>query len=318
MILYLNTQVKEKNIQMKRKINLFWYKHNEGKGNFGDELNPYILEHLTGKNIQYLPIPDTRIRRVLKMIKGIIQRRISFKDIISVLKSLKYRKYYVVIGSVISWVNGRHCHVWGAGLMNKNDEIKKCKFHAVRGEITRKKIKDFGFNIPPAIGDPALLLPIIYQPNSEKKYDLGIIPHYVQMPDLLKEYERNKENVLIIDLLNDIETVLEQINSCEKTISSSLHGLIVSHAYGIPSLWCNLGKTSLAGDDIKFDDYFSSVNIPFYKRREIDLKRSFILQSNNFFREYSKHSLINNDINKIQTDLLKHAPFEILDKFKKQ
>lgn len=302
---------------MKKAINLFWYKYNNGNGNFGDELNPYIIKHLTGKTIKYLPIPDTRIRRLLKLMKRTIRRSISFDNFIYVIQSLKYRKYYVAIGSVISIVNGKNCHVWGAGLVHKNSKIKNCKFHAVRGEITRKRIKELGFNVPPAIGDPALLLPIIYQPSSEIKYDLGIIPHYIQMPDLLKECVRNENNVLIIDLLNDIETVIEQISSCKKTISSSLHGLIVSHAYGIPSLWCNLGESSLAGDDIKFDDYFSSVDIPFYKRREIDLKGDFILQSNKLFNNFSRFSLIKNDISKIQVGLIKNAPFEILDKFKK-
>ena len=93
--------------------------------------------------------------------------------------------------------------------------------------------------------------------------------------------------------------------------------MIVSHAYGIPSLWCNLGKTKLGGDDIKFDDYFSSVNISFYTKKSINFHDRIIKQSNKLFEELSQHSSINSDINKIQANLIKYAPFEVLDSYKK-
>ena len=38
---------------MSKKIKLYWYQHREGHGNFGDELNPYIIERLTGSEIQW-------------------------------------------------------------------------------------------------------------------------------------------------------------------------------------------------------------------------------------------------------------------------
>lgn len=296
---------------------LYWYKKNNSKNNFGDELNPYILKHLTGRKISHLPIADSRINRVLKLLKRLMFNQISFQDSFSLIKSLQSRKYYVAIGSVIELANGNNCFVWGAGLMKKNGTIKKCNFSAVRGEITRKRIKELGYNVPAAIGDPALLLPIIYNSTSKKEFDLGIIPHYVQMSELSKNLKDIKEKILIIDLLNDPETIIDQINSCKKTISSSLHGIIVSHAYGIPSLWCNLGETSLAGDDVKFDDYFSSVDIDFYNKIELDLGANLIKQSNDLFLKFGVCSSINNNINEIQENLIKHAPFNILEKYKK-
>jgi len=52
--------------------------------------------------------------------------------------------------------------------------------------------------------------------------------------------------------------VVDAINTCRYVASSSLHGLIVANAYGIPAVWTTFADT-LAGDDTKFFDYYESV-----------------------------------------------------------
>ena len=63
--------------------------------------------------------------------------------------------------------------------------------------------------------------------------------------------------------------------------STSLHGLIISHAYGIPAIWIKAGN--IGTDGFKFKDYFSSVNIPYYspiKLEEFDLNSFHITEVN--------------------------------------
>lgn len=58
--------------------------------------------------------------------------------------------------------------------------------------------------------------------------------------------------------------MIKDIFSCEKTFSSSLHGLIVSHAYNIPCVWVEF-LDKVIGNGFKFKDYLKSVNLDEYK-----------------------------------------------------
>lgn len=148
--------------------------------------------------------------------------------------------------------------VWGSGIRDINQDISKGIIKSVRGPLTRKRLLEIGCYCPNVYGDPGLLLPLYYYPAVEKKYKLGIIPHYIHYDIVYKMYN-GKEGIKVIKLINkDIEPVINDILSCEKTISSSLHGLIVSDAYGIPNKWVKFND-DINGDDTKYYDYFESV-----------------------------------------------------------
>lgn len=295
-------------------IFMYWYRMSGKKQNFGDVLGPYIVEKLTGMKAVYVPIKCNSPRSIAGYLYGILLGRNRLMDLVSLVRSYK-KNTLVSIGSIIEWYDRPNYNVWGSGIMFKNDNISNANFYAVRGRYTQVRLEELGYKVPDVIGDPGLLLPLVFNPIVEKNFKLGIIPHFVHFEKTSKAI--NNPSVLIINLLDDIEKVVKDLKSCECTISSSLHGIIESHAYGIPSLWYDLPGDKLAGDNIKFLDYFSSVGIKNYKpyyvenfnNEEIDM----IIMTVKTNCDMPK---IFHEIRKNQFNLLKAAPFDVLETFK--
>lgn len=84
-------------------------------------------------------------------------------------------------------------------------------------------------------------------------------------------------------MTNDIEAKTIEFLQCEKIVSSSLHGVIVAHAYNIPAVWQKFSE-KVFGDDIKYQDYFESVQLPFVKP-EIRLEKFSNSELENLFKE---------------------------------
>ncbi len=228
-------------------IDLYWYR---GKAlNMGDEIAPYLL------------------RKILTERLGISERQIPNKPVKDPAKALNLS--LLSVGSIMR-LSGSNTIVWGSGIRNIDQAVNKAaKFCAVRGPLTRRRLLQLGYNCPEVYGDPAVLLPKYYHPKVAKRYALGIIPHLVDYAEIKRQYAGIK-NVLVIDLNTaNIELVIRQILSCEDTASSSLHGLILSVAYEIPTKWIKCAG-NIMGDDTKFYDYFASLNPKVYEALNLD------------------------------------------------
>ncbi len=306
-------------------MNLFWHK-SDNYPNFGDELSPWIIAQLSGEQPRHVPIPllDRSAFTSLKaVVKYFLSHKCSFSKLANSNEWREFRRQPVVlsIGSILSFHKYPNTIVWGSGIISKDAAIVNAEFRAVRGYHTIKRIQELGYKAPHIVGDPALLLNLMYQPKVQKQYKLGIIPHVFQFATILDQYQ--DAEIVVIDLKKPILEVLDIINSCEMTISTSLHGLIVSHTFNIPSLWVqfnNLGLKELNGDDIKFADYFSSVQLPEYKAVAINNRDTLAAVHdfcNNITQQYTLYLLPQQGIiQQIQANLLSVAPFKILDKYK--
>lgn len=202
--------------------------------NMGDILSPLIARHYGSK----------KVRRISK-------------------RNCKKYEHYFMIGSILQRCTD-HSIIWGSGLISEHAKCENPpkKVLAVRGPLTRKKLLEQGIECPEIYGDPALLLPEIYPgKGTEKKYEMGIIPHFNDKNDpSLKRYFSDHPDILIIDIQNkDPLKVVDAMLSCEKIVSSSLHGIIVGDAYGIPSVWVEFEHPFEDGH-FKFQDYFTSVS----------------------------------------------------------
>ncbi len=231
----------------KESIKLFWFKD---KINFGDYLNKDLVPYFTNKQIDWVPNNYSE-------------------------------EYYMAIGSILHLATDKTI-VWGSGLISDNYlPIKSPKeILAVRGPLTRNKLLNAKIKCPEIFGDPALIMPSLFYPRIDKKYELGIIPHYV---DKKHKFFFNKfnENVKIIDIEQEnYQEFISDVLSCKKIISSSLHGLIISDAYDIPCLRAKFSD-QIVGGDFKFNDYFLSVNRLIQKPIYIDeTNLESILKSN--------------------------------------
>ena len=183
---------------------------------------------------------------------------------------------------------------------------------AVRGRYSAEMLANQGFGFCDVWGDPALLLPLVYLPKVSFRYDVGIVPHISEYSFFRKRYSEYH----VVDLhTTKVEQVIQEIVSCKMVLSTSLHGLIVAHAYGIPALW--IKKNNIGTDGIKFYDYFSSVGISEYDGfTDIDelLK---LVEANSLDKETLDLQLPKYPLAGIQERLLSVAPFELDDKFKK-
>ena len=194
--------------------------------NFGDFITPYLLKRLCDR-AEYTFVPESKSIKVLNC------------------------------GSIMR-VATRETLVCGAGIRDRKQSVSPCVVQSVRGPLTQTRLHEVGGHCPPIYGDPGLLLPQVYPRKATPEYDLGIVPHVVHYTRAVRAY-KGIPNTRIIDLrTRDVEKVVDQLASCRAVLSSSLHGLIVSDAYGIPNRWIYF-TNEIRGDGTKFLDYFASV-----------------------------------------------------------
>jgi hypothetical protein len=213
-----------KKIIYHRRIHALWY---TGRTNWGDGLNPILIEGLSGRKVRYDTDPGL--------------------------------DKYMVIGSVLAHAD-EHTVVWGAGFLKEGQSVlgPPKAVHALRGPLSRKRLQECGIEAPEVYGDPALLLPRLYNPEISKTHEVGLIAHHADKGHPWLERYRRDPKVRIVDIQTDTYRFVQEVKSCELIISSSLHGIICADAYGIPALWMELSDRVI-GKGFKFFDYFSSI-----------------------------------------------------------
>lgn len=231
---------------MKKNVfNLYFYKD---EPNFGDALNLCLLQTLFGVDIRYEDIKKCDCVCIGSLLQLLVVPPLSFRN--------KIKRFFA-----------HRIAIWGTGFINQAPEFphtlsRKTRIYALRGKISLARMQKYTKrrlrNV--VLGDPGLLANrLIDTKKIEKKYKLGIIPHYVDKNNPLLD-NINVEQSVIIDVQKPVMEVLVQIAQCENIISSAMHGLIVADSLGIPNARMVLSN-KIVGGDYKFQDYYSAFDM---------------------------------------------------------
>ena len=215
---------------------LLYYYREPNLNNFGDYLSLKIVERMVNQPVGvYRKLVHKRAKKLLGL--GSIF-------------------YFALDGDV----------VWGSGINGKT--LKKTDYsftqldvRAVRGPLTRQFLKEnFDIDAPEVYGDPALLFPRLFPEFKRKEnpsYEYIIIPHYKELAMFPKELYPQA-----VYPTDPWEEVIEKILDSKFVISSSLHGLIIADAYGIPSRMLRVTEKEFL---FKYQDYYLGTNRPYFR-----------------------------------------------------
>ncbi len=236
-----------------------YFKYRVFRNNYGIKDKP---SHKHCVNLEY-----SRINNVGDALSPIIVEWMLNKKSITINKTTNKTKHLMAVGSIVG--RGRFdSTIWGSGVLKDDVEerlikqsfYKKYDIRAVRGPITRNALIHAGYKCPEVYGDPAILMPLIYNPSKEKKYPYSVILHH--RTSLSLATNENSYEMLVpkgMNVINpattDYKEFIDAILASEFIISSSLHGIIIAESYGVPAVFLNFGVKDQV---IKFDDWFRS------------------------------------------------------------
>jgi pyruvyltransferase len=193
----------------------------------------------------------------LKLVERIVDAPVRFYT----KKKKNMDKKLLAVGSIFYFACDNDV-IWGSGIngkrLNKKDYLfSDLDIRAVRGPLTRQFIiENFKIPCPEIYGDPALLFPYFF-PEFKKKTspsrDYIVILHYSEQNMYPKD---DLHSVSSTDPWSD---VLEKILDSKFVISSSLHGVVIAEAYGIPARLLRITENE---PFFKFQDYYLGTNRP--------------------------------------------------------
>jgi pyruvyltransferase len=196
----------------------------------------------------------------LKLIERIVGGSVRFYN----KKTKNAEKKLLAIGSIFYFACDNDV-VWGSGIngkrLNRSDYcFSDLDVRAVRGPLTRQFLmENFNIRCPEIYGDPALLFPYFFPEFKRKSVpsrDYIVIPHYLEQ----NLFSNNDEHV--VNSTDPWDEVLEKILDSRFVISSSLHGVVMAEAYGIPARLLRITEKEPL---FKFQDYYLGTNRPHFR-----------------------------------------------------
>jgi hypothetical protein len=199
-----------------------------GRGikNFGDRLTPLLLERFAGVRAEWATPECASV---------------------------------VCVGSILEHLPaGWTGTVAGAGklLENSRVDLRAPRILAVRGPLSASGIPgDY------AVGDPGLLADALVV-SATRRHPLGVVPHWSDAR-LATDPRFMVPGRVVIDPCDDPLNVVRTIGECEAIVASSLHGIVVADAFGIPRQIEYCAAFEHEGGMFKFRDHCAAVGVAF-------------------------------------------------------
>lgn len=212
-------------------LRLHWWR---AVPNFGDALSPMIVGHMSGREVVHVGPRKAELFAIGSLIQ-VVRRALgadAHRDV----------------------NNDERPGIWGSGLLHKVGSLEflqRLTVHLVRGPRTAALL---GLEAV-RFGDAGLLAPELFAP-APRTDRIGVMPHHSQKDDpAFGALIASDPAFVLIDPAADVAQTCAAISSCAHVLSSSLHGLIVADAYGVPNTWIDPG----AQKHLKYQDYADAV-----------------------------------------------------------
>jgi len=204
--------------------------------NLGDALSPVIVAAMSGLPVRHAHFDESIERIVSVGTIGQSQR----------------------LGTV---------HFWGTGVDATRNAVQspfrhyirppqtRFQVHGLRGVFSARVLRENGIDVPEIYGDPVWFLPRLFpEQRTADIADLGVVLHITELdrPDssgtASEEFKRylippslagrvRLINTYVRPTLEAIGAKIREMTSCRCLLSTSLHGMVIAEAYGIPCAW---------------------------------------------------------------------------------
>ena len=206
----------------------FW----NGETNFGDRLSAEVVSFVSGRSVEWAGPRKCDLFAVGSL--SHVMRR-------------SHKK---------ARAEGEKPWVWGTGMLMipaQTEFVANMRFAAVRGPLSQMHL---GLPDLPH-GDPGVLAADALGHRPERHDKVGIVLHYTRkLPeDVMAAIEASGRFEMIDVTDPDHMGVVARIGACAHVISSSLHGLVVADAFGVPNTWLDPEGIHAGLTALKFYDY---------------------------------------------------------------
>lgn len=160
----------------------------------------------------------------------------------------------VAVGSILTMARPGDI-VWGTGLngklLHEERSYAGIDVRAVRGPITAAYLRERGVLVPEVFGDPGLLIGTLW---SRDELARGFAHAEVRVVPNLHDFRSTPHDGTreLVSPQDRVMDVLGRIASSDFVCGSSLHGVIIAEALGIPARFVRSG----AEPELKYLDYF--------------------------------------------------------------